>query len=436
MGLGALPGHQPHALPTAMWVRGSVWEKRCWSCIPCSFVAWSPSKAGAAPGLCAGDVAPQGCPGGCWGQGTGGQRSWGLSCCPVAGGNGHGSANPAKWNLCVLPGEWAAVAGQERGCGQAAPGEATEHRHRHRCWAGSERLRLKPGERSQGSPWLSPGGRGSSPRGPPIAASTGCFFALARWPPAPLPCARAGLEWLLRSCEEQRELELARAASPPPQWALCAAGEAESNYRQRGGRAARTRLPKTPSPPAQGPPEGPQDPATLLCNALFCFTRGRNTPVVRSCWDVLASIPKRSTAGKAHPVFGAPHPCSPPRLVLRAATASTRWTPATRKPTPSSTTTSATRLTTTRGGGSRRASRGRRRTATPRATRGSPTTRPCPTAPPRSRAASSVPKPAGLPPPRPPATPPASPVPSTARPAAWLPAPEPPSLGFLLSFDI
>lgn len=39
MGLGALPGHQPHALPTAMWVQGSVWEKRCWSCIPHSFVA-------------------------------------------------------------------------------------------------------------------------------------------------------------------------------------------------------------------------------------------------------------------------------------------------------------------------------------------------------------------------------------------------------------
>ncbi|KAM6050152.1 protein sidekick-2 isoform 3-T3 [Theristicus caerulescens] len=128
--------------------------------------------------------------------------------------------------------------------------------------------------------------------------------------------------------------------------------------------------------------------------------------------------------------------CRKNGIYTRAVTASTRWTPATRKPTPLSTTTSATPPTTTRGGGSRRASRGHRRTATPRATPGSLTTCPSPTAPLRSRAASFAPKPAGLPPPRPLAIPPASPVPSTARPAAWPLAPEPPSLDFLLSFDI
>lgn len=67
-------------------------------------------------------------PQGCRGQGTGGQRGWGLSRCPVAGGNGGGSANPTKWHLCLLPEKRAAVAGQERGRGQllrqAAPGEA------------------------------------------------------------------------------------------------------------------------------------------------------------------------------------------------------------------------------------------------------------------------------------------------------------------------
>lgn len=43
--------------------------------------------------------------------------------CPVAGGNGVGSASPTKWHLCVLPEQRAALAGQE-----PAPGEATEHR--------------------------------------------------------------------------------------------------------------------------------------------------------------------------------------------------------------------------------------------------------------------------------------------------------------------
>ncbi|XP_032922717.1 translation initiation factor IF-2-like isoform X1 [Catharus ustulatus] len=99
---------------------------------------------------------------------------------------------------------------------------------------------------------------------------------------------------------------------------------------------------------------------------------------------------------------------------FRAVTASTRWTR-----------------------GTRRASPGHRLTATPRAIRASPSTPRSPTAPPRSRAACSAPKPAGLPPPRPPATPPAaSPGPCTALPAAWPPAPELPSLGFPLSFDI
>lgn len=204
---------------------------------------------------------------------------------------GTGDRRAAELGTVLLPGRWwqrpwlcqpckmeaLCPPGGTGSCGRAGarpraggPWEAVGHRHWDRCWAGSEKLRLKPGESSRGSPWLSPGGMGSSPRGPPIAAGTGCFFALARWLPAPLPCAHTGLEWLLRSCEEQRELELARAASPPPQWALCVRpGEAESNYRQRGGRAAHTRLPKTPSPPARGPPEGPQDPATLLYKALF-----------------------------------------------------------------------------------------------------------------------------------------------------------------------
>lgn len=121
-------------------------------------------------------------PRGCQGQGTGGQRGWGLSRCPVTGGNGRGSANPTKWHLCLLPEKRAAVAGQERGRGQlpgqADPGRPWEHHPQDGCWAASEKTRLKPRGRSWGSPRLSPSRRGTSPRGPPIAACTGCFFCL------------------------------------------------------------------------------------------------------------------------------------------------------------------------------------------------------------------------------------------------------------------
>lgn len=63
---------------------------------------------------------------------------------------------------------------------------------------------------------------------------------------------------------------------------------------------------------------------------------------------------------------------SPSAVSHRAVTASTRWTPTDRRPTPLSTTTSATPLTTTPGAASRKAYPERRPTATPspsRATR-------------------------------------------------------------------
>nr|XP_019968805.1 PREDICTED: uncharacterized protein DKFZp434B061-like [Paralichthys olivaceus] len=61
-----------------------------------------------------------------------------------------------------------------------------------------------------------------------------------------------------------------------------------------------------------------------------------------------------------------------------AVTASTRWTPTDRRPTPSSTTTSATPPTTTLGAASRRVYPGRRPTATPSLSRVTRTTAPRP----------------------------------------------------------
>ena len=120
----------------------------------------------------------------------------------------------------------------------------------------------------------------------------------------------------------------------------------------------------------------------------------------------------------------------------REATASTRLTRATRRPTLSSTTTSATPPITTPGAASRRASLGPRPTATRRATRASRTTPPSPTAAAPSRAASSGPRPVGPQRPRTPRTPPASRAPSTAPPAASPRAPGPPLQGFHRSFDV
>lgn len=135
----------------------------------------------------------------------------------------------------------------------------------------------------------------------------------------------------------------------------------------------------------------------------------------------------------------------------RAATASTRWSRADTRSTPSSTTTSATPRTTIPGGASRRGSPARRPTATwrtrwRRSHAGHP--RPCPPCllsypslplpPSRSpshsprpwaRVPSSDPRAAGLP--RPPSSPPTRPVstaPSTGHPAAWVRAPRRPSL--------
>lgn len=62
MVLGALPERQPRSLPTTPQVLVYIWEEPCWSCsrallgssIPGGFTAQSQSKAGTAPGPCAG----------------------------------------------------------------------------------------------------------------------------------------------------------------------------------------------------------------------------------------------------------------------------------------------------------------------------------------------------------------------------------------------
>lgn len=128
---------------------------------------------------------------------------------------------------------------------------------------------------------------------------------------------------------------------------------------------------------------------------------------------------------------------TPPSVLCppREATANTRLTRATRRPTLSSTTTSATPPITTPGAASRRASLGPRPTATRRATRASRTTPLSPTAAAPSRAASSGPRPVGPQRPRTLRTPRASRAPSTVPPAASPPAPGPPSQGSHRSFD-
>lgn len=127
------------------------------------------------------------------------------------------------------------------------------------------------------------------PRVPPRR----CPHRLFLWQmPAPLAAARAGLEWLLRSCEELRELALARGSSHRPQWALCAppeklnpiTGRAQKHPpRQPGGIAASAAL------------------GNLLYEVLFCFSKRQKTPsdaaavpAFKYFRDVLASVPKRA----------------------------------------------------------------------------------------------------------------------------------------------
>lgn len=116
----------------------------------------------------------------------------------------------------------------------------------------------------KGHPRAVPKQEGTVPREPPHHRPHRLF----PWRiPAPLPAARAGLECLLRSCEELRELALAKGHFPPPSMGpLCAAGEAESNYRQS---------PKTASPPAPGASAAL---GNLLCEVLFCFSERQKTP--------------------------------------------------------------------------------------------------------------------------------------------------------------
>lgn len=110
--------------------------------------------------------------------------------------------------------------------------------------------------------------------------------------PAPLAAARAGLEWLLRSCEELRELALARGSSHRPQWALCAPPEKLNPItgtvqkhppRQPGGIAASAAR------------------RNLLYEVLFCFSKRQKppgdaaaVPAFKYFGDVLASIPERA----------------------------------------------------------------------------------------------------------------------------------------------
>lgn len=159
---------------------------------------------------------------------------------------------------------------------------------------------------------------------------------------------------------------------------------------------------------------------------------GRRAPLVvtgmavappSGAWEPQTGSPAAFQPPSTRTTWPAGAPDSPILRPPREATASTRPTRPTRRPTLLSTTTSATPRTTTRGGGSRKGSHGPRRTATRRATPASRTTALGPTAAAPRRAASSGPRPVGPQRPRTPQTPRVSRAPSTAPPAASPPAP-------------
>lgn len=117
----------------------------------------------------------------------------------------------------------------------------------------------------------------------------------------------------MRSCEERRELALARSSFPTALNGPFVHGQGKLNPITASGQAGSPAPASQKHPPHQPwgivasgttphpPPPEPQDPAALLYEVLFCFSKRQKhpsgaaaVPALKVFWDVLASIPKKA----------------------------------------------------------------------------------------------------------------------------------------------